>query len=202
MKTTKELLDDIITKNYNEYLSVAKKYKSIDSPQDILQECLCIIYEMPEEKQLKIISYIDYYILQMIKISSLSATSSYQQKYNKILIDKNIDSYNYLIECPIEEYTEPLEYFDDEVITKELIMSYVNRRIKKVPNEIIVNNILTIIKTTLKDKCNWYEETVFMQYIITKKPFYIIGKETGIPASSLFETYKRVKKILIENLYL
>ena len=62
---------------------------------------------MPEEKQLKIISYIDYYILQMIKISSLSATSSYQQKYNKILIDKNIDSYNYLIECPIEEYTEP-----------------------------------------------------------------------------------------------
>lgn len=58
------------------------------------------------------------------------------------------------------------------------------------------------IENVLNENCSWYEREVFLRYVNGNKSFKTFEKETGIPASSLYNTYNKVKKILQEKLYL
>ncbi len=163
-------INKLISENYNKYLGIAIGYSNgVDDPRDILQECLLYVCEMDIEKQDAISSYFDYYLFQMIKYSSISKTSKYQQKYNKILKG---DGYNldYLID-------------NDSLVLEES---------PKVT--------LEDIHKVLEEQCNWYEREVFLQYTTTDKSFKKFEEDTGIPASSLFNTYTKLKNILKENL--
>lgn len=99
METTTQIrkeINKLINKKYDEYLQFAKNIKgsSKEEPQDILNECILYLLENEDNKLEKIISYIDWYIIRMIKHSFHSNTSSYQVKYNRIVFDKNIDVTN------------------------------------------------------------------------------------------------------------
>lgn len=161
---TRKLLDNIITKNYDSYLRYAKRLcNKIDDPQDILQECIMYIYEIKDDKIEEILTYIDYYILQMIKFSAISVNSKYQRKYNLIKFDKTFN-------------------------IEELKNIPVNEESYKIKEEDIMNILLT--------KCSWYEREVFLQYNRDNKTFKSFEEETGIPSSSLYKTYRKVKTIL------
>lgn len=64
-----------------------------------------------------------------------------------------------------------------------------------------VNVTVEEIEKILTDNCNWYEREVFLRYVNNKKSFKTMETETDIPASSLYNTYNKVKKILQEKLY-
>jgi hypothetical protein len=98
-------------------------------------------------------------------------SSKYQQLYNKLKINDNIQI-SAIIDIPDEELS------DDKPIT------------------------ITDIEKILLEDCSWYEREVFTRYVYNNKSFETMYKETGIPASSLFKTYNKVKKILKQKLYL
>lgn len=165
MSTIRNQFNDLLTKNYKRYQTIAIKISNgVDDPQDILQECLTELCEKNDTEIERIMSYIDYYIIQMLKISNRSKTSRYQQKYNKIVFDKNFD-------INVYDAAEP-------------------------DPEPVVHISLNEINSTLNHNCSWYEKEVFLRYANSKKSFKTMERETGIPATSLFNTFSKVRKML------
>lgn len=166
---------EYINKNYDKYLRIAYGYNKdkTEDPRDILQECLMYVCEMDIEKQNKIAPYFEYYLIQMIKFSSISKTSKYQQKYNKILLNKNIE-------------VESVNDLDKMICDDEI------------ENDLKINKI----KEILEKDCTWYEREVFLQYVTTGKSFKAFERDTKIPASSLFNTYRNVKEKIKEKIEL
>lgn len=173
---TKERLDKHITRNYNKYVEITRKMSNgiNESPFDIVNETLCEIYELSDEKKQSILDgeYLDYYIIQIIKYSLYSPTSRYNRKYNLLKIDRNIDIVNF-----INSSDEPEKVID----------------IEKTANKI--NEIL--------NECNWYDREVVLRYVHGSKSFQKMSNETKIPVSSLWNTYRKtveyVKNRLNEN---
>ena len=164
---------ECINKNYDKYLRISYGYNKdkTEDPRDILQECLMYVCEMDIEKQNKIAPYFEYYLIQMIKYSSISKTSKYQQKYNKLLLNKSI-------------IVESIADLDEMICDDEI------------DNVIKINKI----KEILEKDCTWYEREVFLQYVTTGKSFKAFERDTKIPASSLFNTYKKVKEMIKEKI--
>lgn len=177
--TIRQKLDALITLNYSKYLDIASQYKSKDDPSDILQECLMEICEMNDTKLKKIFPYIEYYLIQMIKYSSLSKKSKYQHKYNHLIIDETID---------IKDYIEKNEVDDIEELA-----------LRKESEEFEIETYEKIIKI-LNEHCNWYQRSIFLHYIESGKSFATIQKDTGIPMSSIYNTYNEAKQIIKKNL--
>lgn len=167
-------MKDYIEKNYSKYLEYSKNIKgtSAEDPYDVLNECILYMLEFPKKKQTKLLKggYTDWYMIKMITYSYQSKSSKYQQKYNRLSLDK---------EYEIKEMEDIIEEDED----------YDNVRLK-------------FINYILQEKCNWYEREVFTQYITKFKSFRDFQDNTGISYVSLFQTYTKVKKTIIENLYL
>ena len=114
-------LDRVITENYKKYLKYAQNMNNHrDDPQDILNECLAELYEKEDSKIEAILGYIDYYLIRMIKFSSQSKTSRYQQKYNKLLIDENKSSSSGIDIIDEEEDFIDISFSDAEKILFDL----------------------------------------------------------------------------------
>ena len=133
-----------------------------DDPYDILNECLAEICELTEEKQLSIISYFDYYMIQMLKYSTKSKTSKYQRKYNK---DKEI-----IIKQP---YTEEIIYEED--ITFEYELNDILELIKDFDDIYSKEVMIKFINSGKK----------------TFNQFAVDMEKLNIPRSSLYSAYKK-----------
>jgi hypothetical protein len=170
----KEELNLIIKRDYNKFLTYAKNMNNgKDDPRDIINECILELYEKSDEKLEKILTYIDYYIIQMVKFSSQSKTSRYQQKFNRIEFDRNV--------CPTQLFNNESE----EVI----INPY---------SEIEFCHIERI----LEENTDWYTKEVFLKYSKNKGSFRKLSLETGIPTSALYKAFLKGKEIIKENLKL
>ena len=133
---TKNKLDKLVTSNYKKYLQYATNMTNgIEDPRDVLQECIMEIYELDETKIKEILPYFEFYLIQMIKYSFRSKTSKYQQKYNKVVFDKNIDI-EVLLDIPEETPVDEITIEDIEKVLnnecswyeREVFTQYVNSK--------------------------------------------------------------------------
>lgn len=163
--------NEYITKNYDKLLTISKNIgKSRMDCGDVLHEAILTIYELNNEKKKEILPYLEFYLIQVIKYSFYSKNSSYYRKYKKLEIDLNLINF------------EP-EYFD--TIAEEL----------EITDDVSYSDVEKVLKTV-----DWYSREVFLRHLKDGKSFNKLSKETGIPASSLFNTYKAVKLKIIETL--
>ena len=164
-------LNEYIIKNYDKLLTISKNIgRQRNDCEDVLHEAILTIYELNDEKKKEILPYLEFYLIQVIKYSFYSKNSSYYRKYKMLEIDLNVIHF------------EP-EYFD--TISEEL----------EKPSDISYLDVEKILKTM-----DWYSREVFLRHLKDGKSFNKLSKETGIPASSLFNTYKAVKIKIIETL--
>jgi len=121
-----------LANNYKKLLDISKKIctgcGTKEDYRDVCNEMILCILEMSEEKQAKILDYVDYYFYNMVKISVTSPSSGYQRLYYKILFDKNIDVKN--IDIKDESiYKETLNLEDCENILKDNDVSWYNMEV-------------------------------------------------------------------------
>ena len=79
-------LDDFFKVYYNKLQIIAKKICRNGEATDILNETVLKIYDMDKTKLRKLLdtNNLHHYILRIIKLSVISKTSRYQQKYNRV----------------------------------------------------------------------------------------------------------------------
>ena len=197
---TKKFVDDMITKNYEKFLNIARTL-SPNEYEDIVNECIIYLYDIEEQKLQKIKDYIEYYMIQMIKYSATSKTSKYQQKYHKIKLDENIESKNITDDeyLKIENFDEPepMEFKIGEI--SKNIDDRIRRNFQKFVDKKIT--FKTFINLTLENECSWYEREVFVRYHQKNITYREFSKETKIPLTSLFNAYSKTKRELEKKLY-
>lgn len=185
-ETMRDKINNLITEKYDQYLEFAKnmQHNSEEEPSDILNEVLLSILEKSDSNVAKILDYLDWYIIKAIKYSYTSRTSAYQQKYNKILIDKNTHNINHL---------EGIDYNVSKKIVNELRAIDLNEEYNYEQDE-----QLELIENNMKN-LSWYEKEVFTQKLKRNIGFKKMSKETGIPETSLYLTYKKAVEKLKQN---
>jgi len=178
----REDVNKYITDNYDRLIKITNKIKNTnnnESTEDILHECIMNILEKTDEDLCRIINHIDFYIINMIRYSIWSSTSSYQVKYNKIVIK--------------DEYDVTRDWGYDDCKIHEKLIDDVNVSNNSFDEELydkLMENI---------NKLDWYSKKVVEIKMERNCCFQKIGKETGIPYSNLYYTYvraiKKIKKI-------
>ena len=173
-------LNEKITANYAKYHEYCRNMANgKDDPDDVLQECLAEICSMSASKLETVIPYLDYYIIQMIKYSMRSRTSKYFYKYHRNEVDASS-----MREARMREVEK------DMYITE-------NSDLERAESELALT---ARIRNILETKCDWYEREVFDRYVQEGKSFRKFAKETGIPATTLFNAYARTRKIIQDNI--
>lgn len=170
--TTRETIQDLLTKGYSKYKNIAHRYyNGKDDPDDIVQETMMYILELKDEEIERIIPFLDRYIVQIIKFSFIGEKSAYQQKYNRMKM-QTCDDVNFYADSLIADDEYNID--DDKLISQ--------------------------IEEILLDKCTWYQAEVFRTNVVDGKSFSQISKENNIPASSLWKTYNEAVEIINKNL--
>lgn len=171
-------INNYITNNYDRLITITNKIRKTnkDTTEDVLHECIINLLEKDDEQLEKIINYIDFYIINMIRYSFWSATSGYQTKYNRIIIK---DEYDVSNDFSYNDNLIPTNLIDDMNIT--------NNYFDEDLYDKIINNI---------NKLDWYSKKVVEIKIDKNCGFLKISKDTGIPYSNLYYTWKKaIKKI-------
>lgn len=221
MSTIKNKVNERITNNYSKYLQIANNLgNKKDEPEDVLNEILLEVLELPDTKLNKIIKYIDGYIIQMLKFSFQSRTSKYQYRYNKMLTDKNISIDTVMTyKFDLIDVDEPTQCHSVGEIIKVIstkrtrLYEQFMRHILNTDDNIEIsetfgceiediNKIKTIIYRVLDKKCNYFEREIFKQHLIDGISCAKISKKTGIPLNSLYNAYNKARKNIFDELYL
>jgi len=174
--TTREKLDAYITTNHSKMLKYANQ---IDNKigDDIYQECVMYIYELPDEKLEAVLPFIDKYLGKMIKYSAQSKTSKYQQKYNKLKLSA----------CDFELKDADVEKFYTEVYGLD-------------DEDFIINS--TEI-TEILDVCSEYDRDIFIEYTSTNTNFKEMSERRNRSVAYIFYKYKfvldKIKQNIIKN---
>lgn len=164
--------NEYITNNYEKLSMISKSISNERNDyEDVLHEAILAVYELNDEKKTEIYPYLEFYLIQVMKYSFYSKNSSYHRKYKMLETDNNIIHLDdYELDSIIEDIDEPVS---------DITMADVEKVLKDV---------------------DWYSREVFLRHLNDGKSFNKLSKETGIPASSLFNTYKTVKLKIIEAL--
>lgn len=116
----RERINKKIEDNYYIYKDIVMRFSNnYDCPEDILNETLLDILSLNDEKLEKIELFLDKYIVRILKLSFISKTSKYQQKYNKLLLKDEVEV-NDLIKID-EEYDTTIDdrlYIIEDILKK------------------------------------------------------------------------------------
>ena len=176
----REELNQLIKESYDEFIKYATTISNNrDNPYDIVNDVLVDVLSFSDDKLEHLSDYIFFYILKMIKLSTFSSTSSYQQKYNKVF--NNIDGRDIWYVLNKSELTE------DDDVCEDKRFSY---------------EAQDHIKIILNKHCNWYEREIYKMYNKPGMTYKKMSKLTTIPVTDLFLTYKEVKKKIKKHITL
>ena len=165
---------ETLSNNYDKYLRFAVNMQNgTDEPHDVLQETMVELLEMPAAKQDKILPYLDYYVIQMIKYSFRSTTSKYYRKYRMLQLESGEFSNN-------REYEQAsFEEFDS--VKTDITFDLAERLL-------------------IESGVSYFDRGTFMQYVSDPKlSWRAFSAKTGISDSSLFAAYCRARDVLREN---
>ncbi len=173
MKDTRDIINAMITNNYNNLKIIANKFNNKkDEPEDILQESVMQILSQSDSKLEKYINnevFLIKTIVKIIKLSFISRTSYYQNKYNKLVMQDTIE-YN-IVDLLMEDNDQYNHDIDEQLEDIEFI---------------------------LENELNFFHETLIREKKI--KSLNKISRDCGIPLSSVWKAHNRamykLKKIM------
>jgi len=167
---------ETISSNYDKYLRFANNMRNgKDDPQDVLQETMMELLDMPAQKQEKIMPYLDYYVIQMLKYSFRSTTSKYYRKYRMLQLESGEFSAN-------REYEQSNFEEFDAAQSRDITFA--------------------LAEQTLSEAgVSHFDKGVLMQYVSDPKlSWRAFATKTGISDSSLFAAFCRARDVLREKL--
>jgi RNA polymerase sigma factor (sigma-70 family) len=114
------ILNDFIKNNYASLLKIVLNItKNRKDSEDLLHEAFLYVLLLPDNKKREILSYLSFYIIQIIKYSAFGKKSPYYKKNRQVEFDYDIN-----IDRLVVEETEP-------VTIKQITMKDVNVILKK-----------------------------------------------------------------------
>lgn len=162
-------IEQYITKNYFELLSIAKKItRGHELYNDLLNDVLLQLYERTKQIELK--SYDDnsikYYIVAVLRINWNSSTSPFYYRVRKESDKYSPLSDNYEVQ---DDFSERM---DKEILIQCLEISFA--------------------------ELDWFHKSVMEMYL-TQGSLKAVARKTGIPVSSIARYVNRAKGELKDN---
>lgn len=154
-----------ITTKYPLYLDIIKRmsFGIKEDARDILQEIMLNLYELDDNKKVELINS-NYIDYYIIRII-------------KTYLYSPLSQYNW-------KYNKNLYYNIKNVeISNTILDTYEEDTTQYYVKQI--NDCL--------DQFNWFEREVFLRYVNDYSSFKKMEKETTIPSTTLYRTYKKVK---------
>lgn len=170
----KDWINKVITDNYDKLCRIANSYyNGKDCPSDILQESLVAVLSKSDKDLLKFQNDENYLlktIVTIIKLNTISRTSQYQNKYNKMLIQDPVGC-----ETIVNLLVDDSDEYDSELDDK-----------------------LQALEKAIDSELDFLERNVVKEAML--KSLNKISVDCEIPITSLWKVHRRAKNKLKDKL--